>query len=500
MTYSSGPMNPDDWADAPPPAPEPPSGGWQPTGGWQPPDGGWPGPAVASTPSAPLHKRRTHPAAAAALIVGAAVVSVGVGHYLWPAATPSATAAGATSPSAPSSSGASSGVSPFAGGGSFGTTPYSGSGSGGSGSGGSEFGGSEFGGSPFGAAGGSSGGSSGTSSAASGAPANVSSIATKVSPALVDINTTFNYQSAAGAGTGIVLTSNGEILTNNHVINGATSISVTDIGNGRTYKASVVGYDLTADVAVLQLQGASGLQTAQVAKSPAKVGDPVVAVGNAGGVGGTPSSAGGSVTGLNQAITASDQLDGTSEQLAGLIEVNADIQAGDSGGSLVNSAGEVIGMDTAASSGYSLQSQTNRGYAIPIDSALSIVEQIEAGKSSATVHVGPTAFLGVLISASGAPTGTGGYYGGLSSGSAGNAASAGGAQVGGVVSGGAAANAGLTAGDTITSVNGQAISTASSLSRLIAQDRPGDKVQLTWTDQYGQSHTATVDLGSGPPA
>ena len=148
----------------------------------------------------------------------------------------------------------------------------------------------------------------------------------------------------------MVLSSDGKVLTNNHVISGATSISVTDIGNGKTYSAKVVGYDRTHDVAVLQLQNASGLQTTPLGdSSKVSVGDSVVGVGNAGGVGGTPSAAAGTVTALNQTITASDDGNGTSEQLSGLIQVNADIQPGDSGGSLVNSQGQVVGIDTAGS-------------------------------------------------------------------------------------------------------------------------------------------------------
>ena len=221
----------------------------------------------------------------------------------------------------------------------------------------------------------------------------------------MDIDTTLGYSGEEAAGTGIVLTSNGEILTNNHVIDGATTISVTDVGNGKTYSASVVGYDKTKDVAVLQLHNASGLQTASITTSTASVGETVVGIGNAGGTGGTPSAAGGTVTALDQSITASDEGDGTSEQLTGLIETNADIQAGDSGGSLVNSAGQVIGMDTAASSGTSFQSAQEssgyQGYAIPIGEATTLAKEIEAGDSSSTVHIGTTAFLGVEIQAAG---------------------------------------------------------------------------------------------------
>ena len=238
-----------------------------------------------------------------------------------------------------------------------------------------------------------------------GSGSTVSSIAAKVDPGLVDIDTTLGYSGEEAAGTGIVLTSNGEILTNNHVIDGATTISVTDVGNGKTYSASVVGYDKTKDVAVLQLHDASGLQTASINTSTASVGETVVGIGNAGGTGGTPSAAGGTVTALNQSITASDEGDGTSEQLTGLIETNADIQAGDSGGSLVNSAGQVIGMDTAASSGTSFQSAREssgyQGYAIPIGEATTLAKEIEAGDSSSTVHIGTTAFLGVEIQAAG---------------------------------------------------------------------------------------------------
>ena len=212
----------------------------------------------------------------------------------------------------------------------------------------------------------------------------MSSIASKVDPGLVDINTTLGYQQEEAAGTGIVLSSSGVILTNNHVIDGATTISVTDIGNGKTYSASVVGYSRTKDIAVLQLHGASGLQTATIGdSSKVSVGEGVVGIGNAGGTGGTPSAAGGTVTALNQSITASDDGDGSSEQLTGLIETNADIQAGDSGGSLVNTSGEVVGIDTAASAGFSFQSSGqssgNQGYAIPINEAITIAKQIELG-------------------------------------------------------------------------------------------------------------------------
>jgi S1-C subfamily serine protease len=307
----------------------------------------------------------------------------------------------------------------------------------------------------------------------------------------VDIDTTLGYDGEEAAGTGIVLTSNGEILTNNHVIDGATSISVTDVGNGKTYSASVVGYDTTKDVAVLQLHDASGLRTASLDTSSVSVGETVVGIGNAGGTGGTPSAAGGTVTALDQSITASDEGDGSSEQLSGLIETNADIQAGDSGGSLVNSAGQVVGMDTAASAGFSFQSTGDSsgyaGYAIPIGEAITIAKEIEAGSSSSTVHIGTTAFLGVEIDANGDGYGYG--YGNASSG----------ATVAGVITGSPAQQAGLAAGDVITSVDGQSVADASALTEALEPDKPGDTVTVGWTNASGTTQTATVTLSSGPP-
>ena len=451
--------------------------------------------------------------AAALLTALATLAGVGIGYAVW---QPSTTApASATSPI----SGGSRPVAP-------GTTGSSGGSSGGRGfsSGGSPFGGGSS---------GSSGSSGGSTSSAAGSPSNLSSIATGVDPGLVDINTTLSYQDEEAAGTGMVLTSNGEVLTNNHVIEGATSISVTDIGNGKTYTASVVGYDRSHDVAVIQLHGASGLQTVTTGNSSkVAVGEGVVGIGNAGGAGGTPSVAGGSVTALNQAITASDEGDATSEQLTGLIEVNSDIQPGDSGGPLVDTTGQVVGMDTAASSsqGFTFQDATGQGYAIPINTALTIAKQIEAGSSSSTVHIGATAFLGVEIQPStsgqagqgssgggfggggfGRFGGTGGTTGTTATGTSSTSgtstatttagqgsSSTAGADVAGVVASSPAQKAGLADGDVITAVNGTTVSSADDLTTVMMGHHPGDKVQVTWTDSAGQQHTATVTLATGP--
>ena len=362
-----------------------------------------------------------------------------------------------------------------------------------------------------------------TMTAASRTPLSASQIAQRVDPALVDVVSTLGNQGASAAGTGIVLTSNGTVLTNNHVIRGATSIKVTDVGNGRTYTAKVVGYDASKDVAVIQLQNASGLTTANLGDSSSvQTGDAVTALGNAGGKGGTPSVATGAVTALNQGITASDEGSGVnSEQLTGLIETNADIQPGDSGGALVNSFGQVIGMNTAASSGTQFQSESGQSaaqaYAIPIDNAETIAKQVEAGQGSSTVHIGATAFLGIETDGSNSGSGSGsgsgdsggfggfggfgGGFGGQGDGSGSNGSgTSNGVTIAGTLSGSAAANAGLTAGDTITSVGGQAVSSTSDIQQALVKYHPGDKISVSWVDQNGQSQTATVTLASGPAA
>ena len=364
-----------------------------------------------------------------------------------------------------------------------------------------------------------SGSTSGGSSSSSGTPAqstgnasiNAQSVASQVDPGLVDINTDLSYQGAQAAGTGMVLTSNGEILTNNHVIDGATTISVTDLGNNKTYTASVVGYDVTGDVAVLQLKNASGLTTVNLGNSSSvSVGEAIVGIGNAGGTGGTPSTATGSVTALNQSITASDE-GANSAQLSGLIESNADIQPGDSGGPLANSSDQVVGMDTAAAStngSAGVATGAAQSYSIPINTALTLAKQIVASDASSTVHIGGTGFLGIEVSATGQSSsgsgGSAGGFGGLggSSGGSGSGSTSAtsGATIVGTVSGSPAAAAGLGQGDTITSLNGHSVSTPEALTQLLESEHPGDTVSVGWVDSSGQSHTTNVTLISGPPA
>jgi S1-C subfamily serine protease len=281
-------------------------------------------------------------------------------------------------------------------------------------------------------------------------------------------------------GTGMVLTSSGRVLTNNHVIRGATTIKVVVPGTGRSYTATVLGYSISKDVAVLRARGVSNLKTVSLGNSSTvRVGHVVSATGNAGGSG-TLTSSTGRVTALRRAITVSDE-SGGGQRLTGLIEASAKLQPGDSGGPLFDLAQRVIGMNTAATVGYAFRgTRGTDGYAIPINAAVAIAKQIVAGKVSATVHVGDTAFLGVSIGAQD----TGGA----------------GALVAGVVPGSAADTAGLAAGDLITRLGGRAVSSPATLRSAILRVKPGASVSVTYVDvTTGTTESARVTLTSGPP-
>ena len=295
---------------------------------------------------------------------------------------------------------------------------------------------------------------------------------------VVVVNTRLAY-GGSGAGTGIVLSSSGEVLTNNHVIRGASTIRVTVPSTGRTYSALVAGYSVTRDIALLELQGAHGLQTAVAGNSAGvQLGSRVTAVGNARGAG--LSTKTGKVTGLRQAITVSDE-SGTA-RLTGLIETNAPLEPGDSGGPLLTTNDRVVGIDAAASRSFSFRSASGEGYAIPINAALSIARQIEARRQTSTVHVGATAFLGVAVADSD-PYGP----------------SARGAVVQEVASGSPAERAGIGTADLITAFGGQRVTSATKLKSLILRVRPGRTVRVKWVDVQDGSTSASVRLASGPP-
>ena len=333
---------------------------------------------------------------------------------------------------------------------------------------------------------------------------NVAAVTSKVEPGVVDITAVDGYQNATSAGTGMVLTSNGEVLTNNHVIDGATSITAQVDGEGTKYTAKVVGYDPTSDVALIQLQNASGLKTITVGNSSnVSVGLPVVAIGNALDLPGKPTVTSGSITALNRSITASDEDGANDENLSGLLQTDAPLEPGNSGGPLANSAGQVIGMNTAAANASDSGEQSTQastvGFAIPINTALSIASEIQQGQGSSDVHIGLPAFLGVDVenASSASNNGGGGGFGGfggytppVSSG----------ALITNVLSQTPAQSTGLVSGDVITSANGTTITNQSTLSAVIAAAHPGESISITWVDSSDNSHTANVTLGTGPPA
>lgn len=275
----------------------------------------------------------------------------------------------------------------------------------------------------------------------------------------------------AAAGTGLVLESSGVVLTNYHVVEGSTSVRVTVATDGTSYDAEVVGFDRTSDIAVLQLDGAGDLATVNLDDDgdPA-VADEVTAVGNAAGQGYLSASAG-TVVALDRSITTASDGAVLGERLTGLIQTNAYVVGGYSGGALLDVEDEVVGLTTAASNGGAAES-----YAIPVDDAVAIADRIEAGDESDGVQVGPAAYLGVGVIGTG--TGLG---------------------VVEVEAGGAAAKAGIEAGDVLTGVGSRTVGSLDALKDALAAYQPGDRATLRWT-RDGRTHRATVALGSSPVA
>jgi S1-C subfamily serine protease len=363
----------------------------------------------------------------------------------------------------------------------------------------------------------------------SGSSAGQQAVVSKVAPGLVIINTTLQYNSETAEATGMVISADGLVLTNNHVIEDSTAISATT-ADGKQYQAKVLGYDVTGDIALIQLQNASGLHTAPLGdSSTVKVGAEVFAMGNAEGQNAIVPAAG-QVTAVNQSITAGDQGGSvTSETLQGMIETNADVVSGDSGGPLANSAGDVIGMDTAGNNGgFSVQQPSAAGYAIPINTARAVARQIIAGQASSTVSIGYPPFLGVYIG-QGSDSNPqdqvqqqGSGFGG--SGFGGNSFGGGNASQGcynsdrnlaapenianvssgtlilGTICGGPAAAVGMTAGSVITAVNGQAIGAPDSLTGVVSKYSPGQTISVTWVSPSGKRSTSNLTVTAGPPA
>ena len=355
----------------------------------------------------------------------------------------------------------------------------------------------------------------------------------KVGQGIVIINTTLQYSSERAAGTGMVINAaRGLVLTNNHVIENSTKISATVAVTGKTFQAKVVGYDVTGDVALIQLQHPSGLHQVPLGdSSKVKVGDAVTALGNAEGRSAIVPAAG-HITGVNRTITASDQGGAiTSETLHGMFQTDAGVVSGDSGGPLVNAAGRVIGMDTAGNNVRLPDQQAAAGFAIPIKTALSVAREIVAGHASSTISIGYPPFIGIYVGqgTSSDPqqqaaqqqqqnnNGFGGFGGGNGFGSNGSSGQncytndsdlpvpntiapvSSGTLVIGTICGSPAQSAGMTAGSVITSVNGQTIGAPQTVHNALSKFRPGDTVSLTWVTPSGQHKTANMTLTEGPP-
>jgi S1-C subfamily serine protease len=290
---------------------------------------------------------------------------------------------------------------------------------------------------------------------------------------VVLVTTNLAYENAAAAGTGIVLTKSGEILTNNHVIRGATTIKVIVPATSRTYTADVIGYDVSDDIALIKLEGAANLATVTRADSAKlRIGDLSTAVGNANG-GGKLVITHGKVTGLNRSITVTDDQGGTA-RLTGMIQTSARLVPGDSGGPLLDSKGRVIGIDAAGSSSYAYRASD--GFAIPINKAISLIRQMEAGTATTLVHIGKTAFLGASLQDT--PNGLTIYS---------------------VVDGLPAGTAGLVKGDVITAIDGQAVHTLADLRAAIFAHHPGDSSTIDYVDTLGNQTSASITFADGPP-
>jgi S1-C subfamily serine protease len=335
----------------------------------------------------------------------------------------------------------------------------------------------------------------------------------EVEPGVVDVSANLQYLDETAEGTGFVINAaDGLILTNNHVIDGATSVTVTSVMSGKSYSATVVGYDVPDDIAVLQVKGVKGLRAVTTGDSDElTIGTDVIALGNEAGQGGPPAAAAGVISSMDRSIVASDQSSGLTETLHGMLQTSADIRPGDSGGPLANASGQVIGINTAAGGGG--QGMAFAGYAIPINTAMAIAMRIADDRPDPAIQMGMPAFLGVLLpdSKSSDPeqeAGTG------NTGSASPscltqesgdddvpariAPVSSGALVDGVVCDTAAAEAGLEAGDVITSFDGRDVASADDLSSVLDQDHPGAKGMLTWVDVTGGDHSTLVTLGVGP--
>jgi S1-C subfamily serine protease len=347
-------------------------------------------------------------------------------------------------------------------------------------------------------------------------PLSARAVYDEVSPSVVDITATLGYDDETASGTGFFVDpKDGLVLTNNHVIRDATSVTVAIPGTQRSYQARVVGADTSADIAVLRITPLPGASSARIGdSSTVSVGSTVVAIGNRAGAGGPPVLAPGVISATGRTIQAADGASRFTETLHNMLQTTAKIQPGDSGGPLADSTGAVIGVDTAAGTG-----GAEAGYAIPINTAMSAERQIVSGRPSRGIVLGVGGFLGVIVPSTTAPSprAQAAQERTLGTAPAGSASQIGclpteagagvpvsvapvdsGALVDGVLCGTAADAAGITAGDVIITADGRAVSSPDALTAIVNACRPGSVVEVTWVSPADATRTARVRLDSAP--
>jgi S1-C subfamily serine protease len=341
-------------------------------------------------------------------------------------------------------------------------------------------------------------------------------IRARIEASVVDVTATLTYDNETASGTGFVIDARtGLILTNNHVIRDATFVSVTVPATGQTYQAGIVGVDVAADVAVLQIRPVAGLPAAPLGDSATvTAGAKVMSFGNQAGAGGSPAVAPGVITGTDRTIQADDGAAGFSETLHGMLATTAQIEPGDSGGPLADSAGTVIGVDTAAGTG-----GAETGYAIPIDAAMAAERQIAGRQPGQGISLGVDGFLGVIVGSGtarspavqqaqersvlpGAPRPSSAPRCVPTQEDVGVPATIApvpvGALVVGVLCGTGAATAGIAAGDVITTANGHQVESPGALTAIVAGCRPGTVVPVTWVSTAGLARTSRIRLSQAP--
>jgi len=311
-------------------------------------------------------------------------------------------------------------------------------------------------------------------------PLTAEELAAHTLPVVVTIDASSGWTGVTG--TGIVLTSDGTVLTNHHVVSGATEITAVSVATGLIHDVEVLGYDSTRDLAVLHLGAANDLPVAPIADELPPVGTRVTAFGNSQG-GGVVVATPGSIVAFDRNVVVRDATDGSRHRLTGMVQTDAPIRPGDSGGPLVDEYGVVVGINTAGAvhrEDATPVDSTPESYAVPITEAMAVVEQVRSGVSGGSVHVGPTPRLGASVVTS-----------------RGNGRDPG-AEILWVSYGSPAYRAGLDIGDVVVTFDGQPVTSIADLEELLMRHRPGDAVAIEWVTEAGEKHSTSVVLDDGP--